>query len=120
MTMNEYQRAAQRTSRERLADRQTDGLNLKQLENGLMGLCGEAGECMDLLKKHRHQGHPLHKNHLTEELGDVLWYCAETAAGLGVSLDEVAAKNIRKLQHRYPEGFDTRRSVERPEDNSII
>lgn len=115
-TMNDFQACAQRTSREKLQGRQADGLNLKQLENGLMGLCGETGECMDVFKKHRHQGHDLDRAKLIEELGDVLWYCAETAAGLGVQLDEVAARNIHKLQLRYPEGFDSERSVNRGEN----
>ena len=47
------------------------------LENALMGLCGESGEAIDLLKKHRFQGHPLDKEKLKKELGDVAWYLAE-------------------------------------------
>lgn len=69
--------------------------------NGVMGLAGEAGECVDLVKKERFQGHELNKEKLIEELGDVLWYVAETASGLGISLDEVAQKNLDKLHKRY-------------------
>lgn len=104
MTMIQYQAAAQRTS---------TGSDKDKLVNGCMGLCGEAGECIDILKKHMHQGHELDKAHLTEELGDVLWYCAELATGLGVTLDQVAQRNLDKLQRRYPEGFDPARSVNR-------
>jgi NTP pyrophosphatase (non-canonical NTP hydrolase) len=50
---------------------------------------------------------------MIEELGDVLWYCAELACGLGVTLDEVAMRNIDKLRRRYPEGFDAERSINR-------
>ena len=44
------------------------------LENGLMGLCGEAGEAMDILKKFLFQGHELDMKHLAKEFGDVVWY----------------------------------------------
>ena len=90
MTLQAYMEAAQRTSSEKFAARTSEGLNMKQLENGLMGLCGEAGECMEILKKHRHQGHKLDREKLLDELGDVLWYVAEAAAGAGYTLDEVA------------------------------
>ncbi len=69
--------------------------------NGVMGLAGEAGECVDLVKKERFQGHTLDKEKLMEEIGDVLWYIAETASGLGVSLEEVASYNLDKLHKRY-------------------
>ena len=59
------------------------------LENALMGLCGESGEAIDLLKKHRFQGHPLDKEKLKKELGDVAWYLAEAAQGLNVPLSEI-------------------------------
>lgn len=69
--------------------------------NGVMGLAGEAGECVDLVKKERFQGHQLSKDKLKEELGDVLWYIAETATGLGIGLDEIAQSNLDKLHKRY-------------------
>ena len=78
-------------------------------------MCGEAGECADLLKKHRHQKHDFDREKLLEETGDVLWYVAETAAGLGATLEEVAQRNIDKLRGRYPDGFDPQRSIHRPE-----
>ena len=49
--------------------------------NGVLGLAGESGECCDIVKKNRFQGHELNKEHLIEELGDVMWYIAETASG---------------------------------------
>lgn len=54
-------------------------------------------------------------DNLKEELGDVLWYIATTAAGAGISLDEIMENNIEKLRKRYPEGFDAERSVNRDE-----
>lgn len=69
--------------------------------NGVLGLSGESGECADLVKKHLFQGHLLDREKLVLELGDVLWYIAETASGLGVSLEEVASRNLEKLHRRY-------------------
>ena len=69
--------------------------------NGVLGLAGEAGECCDIVKKVKFQGHTMDKEHLIEEIGDVLWYVAETASGLGVSLSDVAQYNLDKLHKRY-------------------
>lgn len=108
MTLNEYQQLAQRTSRHDLPQE-------SHITNGVLGLAGEAGECADLLKKHFYQdGRPFRLD-LIEEIGDVLWYVAETAAGLGVSLEAIAETNINKLKKRYPEGFDAEKSLHRPE-----
>ena len=83
------------------------------LVNAVMGLCGESGECVDHVKKHLFQGHPLEKDKLIKELGDVAWYLAEAATGLGVDLSEVLQRNLDKLHARYPQGFDTKRSQQR-------
>lgn len=109
---NEYQEQARRTSN-------TDGpeeASYDKLINGVMGLCGEAGECIDIVKKMMFQQHELDRDRLIEELGDVLWYCAELASGIGVTLGGVAARNIRKLKKRYPNGFDAERSRVRDEE----
>ena len=78
-------------------------------------MCGEAGECIDAVKKSIFQGHELDVEHLVKELGDVLWYVAISAHALGYKLSDVATINSEKLRSRYPEGFDASRSVNRPE-----
>ena len=78
-----------------------------------LGLGGEAGECADVVKKHLFHGHPLDKDKLVKELGDVLWYVAIMAETLGVPLSEVGEKNIAKLRARYPNGFSTEASINR-------
>ena len=108
MTGNEYQKLAMTTLNPALSKQDV-------LINGVMGLCGEAGEAIDIVKKHLAQGHPLDREALLKELGDVAWYLAETAYALDVPLDEVLAGNIEKLRRRYPEGFETERSVDRSE-----
>ena len=105
MNLNEYQNHAHRTSGT-LSDKD-------KLLNGVMGLNGEAGECIDVVKKHLFQGHELDTVKLIDELGDVLWYIAQTATGLGIDMEEIAQHNIAKLRARYPKGFDVERSVNR-------
>ena len=87
--------------------------NEQVLLNGVMGLCGESGEVIDIVKKHISQGHALNKEKLIEELGDVAWYLAETAYALGIDLETVLAGNIQKLKERYPEGFSIEKSINR-------
>ena len=87
----------------------TDG----ELQNGLMGLNGEAGECIDLIKKHLFQGHKLNEEHVAKELGDIAWYLAISADAIGYDLETIFQMNIDKLKTRYPEGFDADLSVHR-------
>lgn len=106
MTINEYQKLAMTTLNPALNQRDV-------LINGVMGLCGEAGEAIDIVKKHLAQGHELDKEALIKELGDVAWYLAETAYALDVPLEDVLQRNIDKLKARYPQGFDASRSINR-------
>ena len=108
MTLAEYQALAQRTSN---AGKRSD-----KLENACLGLAGECGEVCDIVKKALFQGHALDRAGLIEEAGDVLWYLAELAAGLGVSLEDMAVQNEMKLRRRYPNGFDAGRSRNRGTD----
>lgn len=103
---NDYQQDALRTANNK------DNL-YALLQEGLMGLNGEAGECIDILKKSMFQGHELDPDHLAEELGDVAWYLAVAAHAIGWKLEDIFKKNIEKLEKRYPEGFEVERSVNR-------
>ncbi|MFN2519826.1 MAG: nucleoside triphosphate pyrophosphohydrolase family protein [Candidatus Limnocylindria bacterium] len=78
-----------------------------------LGLAGEAGEVADHIKKVAFHAHDLDADHVAEELGDILWYAALAARAIGVTLADVAAMNIRKLERRYPEGFSSERSRKR-------
>ena len=104
-----YQREAMRT-----ASGMTGGMTSKGLIlNGVMGLNGEAGECIDLVKKHEFQGHSLDRAHLALELGDVAWYLAVTAQGIGYRLSDILRLNAAKLRKRYPDGFTSDNSIHR-------
>ena len=116
MTPNEYQRNAMRTA---------SGISTSCPENlllqGVMGMSGESGEALDIVKKIMFQGHELNeatREHLIRELGDVLWYVATTAEALNVPLETVMQVNIDKLRARYPMAFDSERSQHREEDDT--
>ena len=110
MRVNEYQEAAMATLNPALDKKDV-------LINSVMGLCGESGEAIDIVKKWLMQGHELDKEHLIKELGDVAWYLAEAATALDVPLETVLQGNLDKLRQRFPNGFDTDASVHRKEDD---
>ena len=110
MTVNEYQQRAMATLNPKLTEKDV-------LINSVMGLCGESGEAIDIVKKWLAQGHPLDREHLARELGDVAWYLAEAATALGMPLEDILHANLEKLERRYPDGFSTERSVGREADD---
>lgn len=108
LSANDYHRAAMRTA----GDYENQ---LAMIRNAAYGMCGESGEIIDLLKKHEFQGHPLDRDELLKETGDVLWYVVLMAEALGTTLQDVMERNIKKLMERYPDGFDKNRSINRKE-----
>ena len=106
MNVNEYQRMAMTTLNPHLSKKDV-------LINSVMGLCGESGEAIDIVKKWLAQGHELDKERLTKELGDIAWYLAEAATALDLPLEQVFQVNIDKLRKRYPNGFEVRKSLVR-------
>ena len=103
MQVNEYQTLAMTTLNPQLSKKEV-------LINSVMGLCGESGEAIDIVKKWMAHGHELDKKHLAKELGDIAWYLAETATALDMDLEDILQANIDKLKKRYPEGFSSERS----------
>ena len=86
------------------------------LNAAALGLNGEAGEIADHVKKLMFHGHPLDdqtRDKIAKEIGDILWYCALGAKGIGLQLSEIAVMNIEKLRKRYPDGFSTELSMNR-------
>ena len=108
MNINDYQALAMTTLNPSLSSKEV-------LINSVMGLCGESGEAIDIVKKWLAQGHELDKEHLAKELGDIAWYLAEAATALDIPLEDILQANLDKLKKRYPEGFETRRSLTRLE-----
>lgn len=78
-----------------------------------MGLAGESGEVVDIIKKVVGHGHDLNTSQVKDELGDVLWYIAVLAHRMGIGMQELATQNIMKLRKRYPNGFTEQDSINR-------
>tara|TARA_R100000742_G_C4255590_1_gene73524 strand:- start:393 stop:809 length:417 start_codon:yes stop_codon:yes gene_type:complete len=84
-----------------------------QLLTASIGMQAESGEFSEVIKKIIFQGKPFNgdeRYHLKRELGDVLWYWVQGCTALGYTPQEVMEENIRKLESRYPNGFEAVRS----------
>jgi NTP pyrophosphatase (non-canonical NTP hydrolase) len=94
-TLDGYQAEARRTINSGLTDDQ-------RLLDASAGLAEEAGEVLSHVRKHLFQGRPLDREAVTLELGDALWCLAIAADTLGISLQDVARRNVGKLRARHP------------------
>ncbi len=74
--------------------------------NWAMGIGGEVGEVIELIKKDVFQGRGLCRESLQKELGDVLWYITALATTCGIDLEGVAVRNLDKLKNRFPDGWE--------------
>ena len=103
----------------RVQELEGQGFPSERLLTASVGMCAEAGEFTEVVKKIVFQGKPVNEDnlfHLKRELGDIMWYVAQACIGLNISLDEVLAMNVEKLSARYPEGtFDVHFSENRQE-----
>lgn len=76
----------------------------QQLNNAALGIGGEAGEAVDLVKKFLFHDKPLDRTKLLTELGDLAWYINLALYAVGSSWDEITDANIAKLVTRYHSG----------------
>ena len=106
---------------DRLVALDEKGANIERLLTAGVGINAEGGEFLEIIKKMVFQGKPWNddnREHLIIELGDLMWYVAQACMALGVSFDDVIARNVKKLERRYPEGaFDVYFSENRAEDD---
>ena len=104
---------------DRLVELDEKGASIERLLTAGVGINAEGGEFLEIIKKIIFQGKPWddhNKEHLIIELGDLMWYVAQACMALGVSFDEVVARNVKKLEARYPGGsFDVYYSENRAE-----
>ena len=121
MTGSEYVKAAMRTNDGKNTDRMIQAVTVNRenkkdiggIVNACLGLSGEVGEFNDMVKKWIFHEKPLDEEHAKKEMGDVLWYVAETATAIGYDLETIMDMNIYKLLKRYPNGFSAERSQNR-------
>lgn len=78
-----------------------------------LGIAGEVGEVVDLVKKSVYYGKDMDLDHLEEEIGDVMFYLVNLATMYNLSMEDILEKNIVKLEKRYPSGFNKKDAVER-------
>lgn len=109
MDFNDYQKLAART----MAPESVDNPPGKQIAVYGLGLAGESGEVIEIIKKGVGHGQAIDVDKVKKELGDVLWYLSAIASHFDLTLEEVAQTNVNKLQTRYPEGFSPQASAAR-------
>lgn len=127
MTPFAYQQAAARTicPQQAAFDRLWRQLGVEegtQLIHGLLGISAEAGELWSLVQKvfwyNKSMTAEEFKAQVALEIGDVLWYAAETCSALGLDLGEVMEANITKLRKRYPEKYTDFHAAEENRDRA--
>jgi len=110
MDTEEFERSVRRTMSD---DSPDDNEGFRKKMNFLLGLFGEYGEVVELIKKETFHKHERNTDKLTEELGDVLWYLTALCIQYGIPLHDVMEQNMKKLQKRYPHGFSNADSINR-------
>ena len=93
-----------------------DNINVPRVMTSAIGMLAESGEFTEVLKKMVFQGKEFNEDnrfHMKRELGDILWYWIQGCIALGYTPDEVMDENIKKLEARYPDGFEVARSEKR-------
>ena len=93
-----------------------DNINVPRVMTSAIGMLAESGEFTEVLKKMVFQGKEFNEDnrfHMKRELGDILWYWIQGCIALGYTPDEVMDENIKKLEARYPNGFEVTRSETR-------
>jgi len=106
---------------DRIVELDRKGANIERLLTAGVGINAEGGEFLEIIKKMIFQGKPWNednKDHLLTELGDLMWYVMQACIALETPIDQVIAKNVEKLEKRYPGGaFDVYYSENRSEDD---
>lgn len=84
-------------------NRRCGAIGRERLFLAAMGLCGEAGEVMEIWKKHLISRKTLDKEALLLEMGDVFWYFTLMMIDNGFDLDDIMTANMDKLRKRHGE-----------------
>lgn len=83
----------------------------ERLTLACMGLAGETGEVIDLIKKLLYHKKKIEREDIIEELGDVFWYYVLILNTLNIKMSDVLNANADKLIARYPERHDVQKDT---------
>ncbi len=92
--------------RERIDYLNSSDIEMSRLLTAGIGLSGEVGEFNEIIKKvmfHEKTFDDVAHEHMTRELGDVMWYVAQACLALKVDLVDVINGNKEKLSKRFPQ-----------------
>lgn len=84
-----------------------------RLNHAAYGLVTEAGELMDVIKRHVQYGTPIDWTNVKEELGDLCWYIALACKAGGFTIEDCMVKNQEKLMKRYGKTFSEASAINR-------
>lgn len=110
MTPADYIKKALRTENKGYSFTGVSGVT-PRIEHGVFGVVTEAGELMADVKKAKIYGKEVERERLIDEMGDVMWYLALLSDAIGTNFEEIWEKNIKKLQVRFPEGYDSSKAL---------
>ena len=82
-----------------------------------MGMAGETGEVVDLIKKSVFYNKPIDKEKVAEEIGDIMFYIVNLATSLNLSMSDILQGNVDKLKKRFPNGFTESDAIRRVDMN---
>ena len=96
-------------------DQINDSLSPKKCDllHMAIGICTEAGELLDAVKKHVFYEKDIDENNVIEELGDIEFYLEGIRQTLEISRNEVLEDNFNKLSVRYGTQYSNKAAVER-------
>ena len=114
MTNEEYQKLARRTQKKEWQNEKAEAVRHDMMRHAVFGLCSEAGEVAGVLQK-TYQGHEFDREHFLKEISDILWFVSEACDCVDATISDVMEININKLRARYPDGFDSEKSLHRAE-----
>jgi len=115
--LRHHRRVAEETERDwhRLSTDAAKDHQFARLLHGMIGVCTEAGELQDMVKKALIYNKPFDRVNVLEECGDVLWYLALCLDACGFTMQEAMERNIAKLRTRYPDKFSSDKAINRDE-----
>jgi len=76
-----------------------------ELLHASIGLAGEAGELLDVVRKHVFDGQPLDRENVIEELGDLCFYLEAACQSIATKREGIEGLNMAKLTQRYKDGY---------------